>query len=161
MILDVGCGRRKHVGSIGIDYNRDSDADVIADAEHLPFKDAAFSKVVSVVVLEHLPNPLNCLKEQYRVLKENGKIELVTDNALYVGTVLDFRGQRHDDYRDHYMIFYPKNIVRLMHLAGFKSPQVSFVSKSKFIILVELLIKLRILRNECRYKRFKVKAVKM
>ena len=70
--MDVGCGKNKH-GDIGIDYSRDSDADIIADAEHLPFKNEVFAKVVSVTVLEHSPNPLNFLKEQYRVLKKVDK----------------------------------------------------------------------------------------
>jgi ubiquinone/menaquinone biosynthesis C-methylase UbiE len=78
--LDVGCGKHKR-GDIGIDYSRNSDADVIADAEHLPFKDEAFTETMSTVVLEHSPNPLSFLMEQNRILKQNGRIELVTDNA--------------------------------------------------------------------------------
>ena len=95
LTLDVGCGRRKRA-SIGIDFSRDSDADVIADAHHLPFKAGIFDKVISVTVLEHSPNPLLFLEEQYRILKPGGKIVLVTDNApFYRWSILRFRGIKH------------------------------------------------------------------
>jgi SAM-dependent methyltransferase len=79
-ILDVGCGKNKR-GDIGIDYSRDSEADVIADAHFLPFIDGVFDGGVSNHVIEHSPNPLTFLREQYRILKNNGKLTLVTDNA--------------------------------------------------------------------------------
>jgi len=55
--LDVGCGKVKR-GDIGIDYSKDSDADITADSHHLPFRDEGFGSVSSTVVLEHSPNPL-------------------------------------------------------------------------------------------------------
>lgn len=120
LVLDVGCGKRK-LGDIGIDYSRDSEADIIADAHYLPFKDECFDKVISITVLEHSPNPLNFLKEQYRVLKKGGEIEVVTDNAQYYRwSVLKLFGVKHENYHeDHYMIFFPKNVVRLLRSAGF------------------------------------------
>jgi hypothetical protein len=42
--LDVGCGKHKR-GDIGIDYSRDSEADIIADACYLPFKDEVFERL--------------------------------------------------------------------------------------------------------------------
>jgi SAM-dependent methyltransferase len=161
--LDVGCGKRT-CGDIGIDYNRNSDADVIADAEHLPFKDEAFTETMSTVVLEHSPNPLNFLMEQHRTLKQNGRIELVTDNAqCFRWSVLKFRGQKHEDYHtDHYMIFYPENVARLMRLAGFNNIVTEYVSKEKFKMGVPfaLLVKVGLFRKECMYKRFRAIARK-
>jgi predicted SAM-dependent methyltransferase len=113
-ILDVGCGKNKR-GDVGIDYSRDSEADVIADACFLPFIDGVFDGVVNNHVIEHSPNSLAFLREQYRILKNNAKLTLVTDNAQYFRfSVLSFKlyGTRHEDYPDHCMIFYPKNIVK-------------------------------------------------
>ncbi len=120
LTLDVGCGRNKR-GDIGVDYSKDSNADIIADACYLPFKDETFDKVISTVVLEHSPNPLNFLKEQYRVLKRGGEVEVTTDNAQYYRwSVMKLFGIRHEDYHaDHYMIFFPKNVIRLLRLANF------------------------------------------
>jgi len=82
LTLDVGCGFNKK-GDIGIDYSKNSDADLICDAHFLPFKESIFSEVRSEVVLEHSPNPLDFIKEQYRILSPGGKIVLITDNAQF------------------------------------------------------------------------------
>jgi len=165
-ILDVGCGKHKR-GNIGIDYCKDSEADVIADAHYLPFKDEVFDKVVSTVVLEHSPNPLNFLKEQYRVLKKGGKVELTTDNAQYFSWSVMVPGRggiRHENYHeDHFMIFYPKNVMRLMKLAGFKVESAYLVGrpiKTKADPIVKILIACKIWRKECLYYRFKIVARK-
>jgi SAM-dependent methyltransferase len=162
LCLDVGCGKNKR-GDIGVDYSRDSDADIIADAECLPFKDGAFAKVVSVTVLEHSPNPLNFLKEQYRVLKKGGQVEVTTDNAQYFRwSIMNFRGVRHEDYcADHYMIFYPKNVSRLLHLVGFKVTSAHFIRDNKKMDrIVGFITRFRILRKDCQYHRFKISARK-
>ena len=44
-ILDVGCGINKLNGSIGVDRNPSSRADVLCDLDHLPypFRDSSFA----------------------------------------------------------------------------------------------------------------------
>lgn len=164
MILDVGCGKHKR-GDVGIDYSRNSEADVIADAHYLPFKDRVFNKVISAVVFEHSPNPLNFLEEQYRVLKKEGKIELETDNAqYYLWSVMGARGMKHENcHEDHYMIFYPKNVMRLMKLAGFKVNSFQYIKpwKRKLDFFAKLLVKLGVWRKDCLYPRFKIKGAHM
>lgn len=122
-----------------------------------------FDKVVSIVVLEHSPNPLNFIKEQFRVLKDKGITELTTDNAQYYRwSVLAFRGQQHASLeRDHYMIFYPKNVTRLMKLVGFQIICFRYIAnKKKMDLMIRLLVKLGLLRNECLYYRFQIKGEK-
>lgn len=70
--LDVGCGSRKLLGSIGIDISRKTDADVLADAQHLPYRDETFDLVQCHCVLEHLANPKEATAEVRRVLKIGG-----------------------------------------------------------------------------------------
>lgn len=72
--LDVGCGNHKE-GNVGIDINKNSEADVIADCHFLPFRDRIYSEVVSNHTLEHFTDPRKALQEQYRVLKRNGKLK--------------------------------------------------------------------------------------
>jgi len=77
--------------------------------------------------------------------------------------VLKFRGCAHEDYHaDHYMIFYPKNVARLMRLARFSNIVTEYVSREKFKMGVPfaLVVKLGLLRKECMYKRFRVIARK-
>jgi ubiquinone/menaquinone biosynthesis C-methylase UbiE len=163
--LDVGCGKNKR-GDIGVDYSKASDADVIADSQFLPFRDGAFDSVTSFVVLEHSPNPLIFLKEQYRVLEPNGKVTVVTDNAQFFRwsvLSLSLHGIRHENYhKDHYMIFFPENVKRLMRLAGFRVDSFAYISKKgKAESLAKFLVKLGLLRSDCVYWRFKTEGQKL
>ncbi len=86
-LLDVGCGRcpyrrtffasaRKYIGT---DYLSDrSHPDVISSALQIPFVANAFDTVVSTEVLEHVPNPLQAMREMRRVLKPGGFLILST-----------------------------------------------------------------------------------
>ncbi|NIO22955.1 MAG: methyltransferase type 11, partial [Candidatus Aenigmarchaeota archaeon] len=53
-VLDVGCGKKKHPGSIGIDIRPDSDADKVCDFDKgIPYPDNSFDKVILHHSLEH------------------------------------------------------------------------------------------------------------
>src|SRR5688500_3058442 len=75
-ILDVGCGVNKYEGAIGVDYNADTDADVIHDLGQFPypFADNEFDKIVSFHVIEHVPDVLKLITELYRITKPGGRI---------------------------------------------------------------------------------------
>jgi ubiquinone/menaquinone biosynthesis C-methylase UbiE len=84
-VLDLGCGPRDQAVPVtysryqyvGIDYSNEQ-ADFLADAHAIPFKDNVFDCVLSYAVLEHLHNPFVAIREIERVLKPGG---------IYVGTV--------------------------------------------------------------------------
>ena len=83
LILDDGCGGciaknfiAENARYIGIDINSER-ADIISDARKLPFKDGVFDKVVSIVVMQHIPDDLICLQEMNRVLRRRGGLLLV------------------------------------------------------------------------------------
>lgn len=82
MILNLGCGNDLY-GDIRCDIVKTTTVNVVSDAEHLPFRDEIFDKVYSRCVFEHMPNAHSALKEQLRVLKMGGAMELITDNAGY------------------------------------------------------------------------------
>lgn len=86
-ILDAGCGtglilRNLPTNSIAIDINLWAlkkakkyapSADVVlADIEHLPFKNNTFSLIVCTQILEHLNNPKNIIKNISNILKDDG-----------------------------------------------------------------------------------------
>ncbi|PIN84926.1 MAG: hypothetical protein COV47_04880 [Candidatus Diapherotrites archaeon CG11_big_fil_rev_8_21_14_0_20_37_9] len=71
-ILDIACGMRKLNGAIGIDYDSKSNADIIADATKLPFKNNEFDTVFCLNFLEHTFKFDEVLTEIHRVLKPNG-----------------------------------------------------------------------------------------
>jgi SAM-dependent methyltransferase len=78
-VLDIGCGDKpyyKHFGNmcdmwLGLDM-RNRCADVLGDAQSLPFKSSSFDVCISVQVLEHVPEPMLLFSESFRVLKPGG-----------------------------------------------------------------------------------------
>lgn len=79
-ILDVGCGRNKYPGSIGIDRNSQTAADVLCDIDRLPFplRDSSFDWVRAVHVIEHVSDVIRTVEEFHRVLRPGGHVLIVT-----------------------------------------------------------------------------------
>jgi SAM-dependent methyltransferase len=88
-LLDAGAGEGRfkfffaHMAYVGIDFGQGDNSwdysrlDVIGKLEDLPFPDSSFDHVLSVVVLEHTPQPGRVIEEFYRVLKPGGMVHLV------------------------------------------------------------------------------------
>jgi SAM-dependent methyltransferase len=77
-ILDLGCGKNKSSGSIGVDISVDSKADVVCDLNHypFPFKSDTFDKVVSKQVFEHLDDVEKLMKEIHRIAKHKARVSV-------------------------------------------------------------------------------------
>ena len=88
MTLDLGCGRNKRPGTVGVDSNRETAADVIADIDRgsLPFRDGAFDRVLLVHGLEAADHARRMLREVWRVLREamrtSGMSVLLTSHEM-------------------------------------------------------------------------------
>ena len=85
LTLDVGCGLRPYEKTffsgascyLGTDYlSERSRPDVICSALQIPFAENSFDTVVSTEVLEHVPDPLQMLREIHTVLKPGGHLVL-------------------------------------------------------------------------------------
>jgi SAM-dependent methyltransferase len=79
-VLELGCGRTKTPGALGVDSSPDATAaDLIADLNFpLPFADNAFDEVRAVHVIEHLKDVMRAMEEMHRVARPGGTIYLVT-----------------------------------------------------------------------------------
>lgn len=75
-ILDLGCGKRKHEGAVGIDCEKSSSADIIHDLNKFPypFKDNTFDLIYCSDILEHLNDVIKVIQELYRISKPGAKI---------------------------------------------------------------------------------------
>jgi len=79
-ILDVGCGINKRPGSIGLDRNPNTRADVLADLDHFPypFRDSSFDGLQAVHVIEHVADVLRAMEEFHRLVRHGGEVYIVT-----------------------------------------------------------------------------------
>ncbi len=80
-IADAGFGRR--VVSLDIDpamLSRGGAASVVADAEHLPFRERSLDALIASAVLEHLPDPAGALAGMARAVRRDGFVLLCVPN---------------------------------------------------------------------------------
>jgi SAM-dependent methyltransferase len=77
-VLDLGCGRDKLPGAVGMDSNPASLADVIHDIDVFPwpFADNTFAKVRAQDVLEHVDDFFRVMEELHRVCRDGALIEV-------------------------------------------------------------------------------------
>ena len=126
--LNIGCGDSIY-GTNRLDVMRDSKATELGLASQLPYKDNSFDYIYAENILEHQSNPKEFLIECKRVLKKEGFLSIITDNAGYRGYFpLLYKFQdRHGIYSNpktdkdkHYMIFTMSHVVNLIKESGFK-----------------------------------------
>lgn len=74
--LDIGCGKFKKEGYIGIDILPYKGVDLVLDVEEepLPCGDGTVDEIYCSHLIEHLFKPLEFFKEMKRVLKKGGEI---------------------------------------------------------------------------------------
>lgn len=73
LVVDLGCGRNKLVGAIGVDFLNLPGVDYVADLNQpLPFQDESFEVVYANQVFEHIPNLIGLIAECHRILRSDG-----------------------------------------------------------------------------------------
>lgn len=79
--VDIGCGKNKRQGFIGIDIDPNSDADIICSALDLLLEDSSVDEINCSHLVEHFtPKQAQVFfNEIYRVLKKNGTANLKID----------------------------------------------------------------------------------
>ena len=72
-VINLGCGRNKLAGAVGVDFLEFPGIDVVADLnQRLPFDDESFDVVHSNQVFEHVHNLLGLMAECHRLLRPGG-----------------------------------------------------------------------------------------
>lgn len=93
MKLDLGCGRDKKPGFIGVDVSPDCAADIVHDltVAPWPFADGSVDEVHCAQFFEHLDGRqrIAFMEELYRILRPGGVATLITPYWTSVGAVQD------------------------------------------------------------------------
>jgi SAM-dependent methyltransferase len=139
-LLEVGAGRAgfvrvaldrgwtvcaTEVSVSGLDELRLTRAEVFAgDVSQAHYPSAAFDLVVSLEVVEHLPNPLDHLREFHRVTRPSGLLLLTTPNlAGLSGRLLGTRWRVVTP--EHVGYFSPRTLRWALGRAGYRDARVS------------------------------------
>jgi len=139
-ILDIGCGEgallhKLEYFGIGVDLNisrlmlaKEKELDVLmADGTNLPFQDEQFNTVVSMEVLEHVPDMALMMKDVHRVLMPGGTWVVSVPSVTLRSKYEMWREKRpyYCDENEHYREFSPVSPHgfehRFMLLSEFKA----------------------------------------
>lgn len=90
-ILDLGCGKKKRDGAIGVDYSDQHNADIIHDLNVFPypFESDSIDQVYLDNVLEHLDKPIRVMEEVHRITKEGGIVKVIVPYFRSVWAYID------------------------------------------------------------------------
>jgi SAM-dependent methyltransferase len=92
--IDVGSGNtRQFEGIVTVDLMPYPNVDVVSDADRLPFASQSVDVVVSIAVLEHVPDPRRAIAELIRVMKPGGRA------FIFVPFMQGFHAAPHDYQR--------------------------------------------------------------
>ena len=77
-LLDIGCGRDKLPGAVGMDALPLANVDVVHDLDRFPwpFADDTFERVRAQDVLEHVQDFIGCMNEIHRVCRNAALVEV-------------------------------------------------------------------------------------
>jgi predicted SAM-dependent methyltransferase len=78
-VLDLGCGKKKRTGSIGVDHSNRHNADIIHDLNLFPypFESDSIDQVYLDNILEHLDKPMRVMEEVHRITKSGGAVKVI------------------------------------------------------------------------------------
>lgn len=78
--LDIGCGRNKLEGSVGLDVVPLDGVDVVHDLNCFPypFPENTFDYVRVIHVIEHLQSIIKTMAEIHRIAKPDAEVDIVT-----------------------------------------------------------------------------------
>lgn len=81
--LDIGCGKYKQDGAIGIDHSDLPEIDIKHDLNIFPWplKESSFSEIHCYHVLEHVQDVVRFMQEIYRVSEDGAKVYIKVPHA--------------------------------------------------------------------------------
>lgn len=83
--VDIGCGAKKHPGTVGLDIVEAPGVDHVLDftTERLPFDDDSVSLVFSSHCVEHIADPSHLFRELTRIAAHGARLEIWNPYAFH------------------------------------------------------------------------------
>jgi len=123
-VINLGCGKTKIPGSIGMDrVNILGYVDIVHDLNKFPYPQTKNSvdEVHMYHVLEHLDKPIKVIEEIHRILKNGGKLYIRVPHFSSMGSFTDITHVRPFGYfsfdcfqEDSYHNFYTKARFKIL-----------------------------------------------
>lgn len=154
MKLNLGGGNSKRENYINIDIYPFENVDVLHDIEKtLPFEDNVFEHIYSSHVLEHCStlSISSILKECYRVLQNNGTIEIIVPCLEHaMKSFLEASENDRWGYRIEYIFGGQSHqIGQQLHKTGFTASRLKFLCEQAGFIVDELYSKPNNIKMVC------------
>jgi SAM-dependent methyltransferase len=124
IVLDLGCGRKKHQGAIGTDNVKMTGIDMVVDLERgFPFMNDSIDSIIMHHSLEHMKNFMYVVSEVHRVLRKGGKADIrvpycMSFNAFDPMHKIFFTEQTFDYYfsKNSQFNYYRDNDMKIMFI---------------------------------------------
>ncbi|MFA4903601.1 MAG: hypothetical protein WC600_12770 [Desulfobaccales bacterium] len=115
-ILDLGCGNKKQPGTVGIDLNPLTDADIIHDLNSVPypFEDSLFDEIIADNIIEHLDNVILVMEELARISKVGASIKIIVPYFRSKWAYID-PTHRHFFTAESFAYFEEENIISKLY----------------------------------------------
>lgn len=96
-IADIGCGRDKYPGAVGIDVVAHPGVDIVHNLDSVPWPvdDSSFDLVLCNHLVEHVDDFVATIREFHRILKPGGYLITRTPHYSHVDSYVDPTHRRH------------------------------------------------------------------
>jgi len=100
-VLDLGCGREKVHGSIGVDYINHPSVDVVHDLDRspYPFENDTFDAIYMNHCIEHMIDPRKTLEECMRIARPGCAVFIMMPHFTCASSYGDVTHRRYFSYR--------------------------------------------------------------
>lgn len=152
MRLEVGVGQIESDCDVTVDLKPKSKAQILANAEALPFRTKVFDEIKFFEVLEHIRNPLIALSDINRCLNSEGMIRLCIPNVFYLWAVIRWIFRTNVSvHHEHIWGWRISELRNLLRDTGFTIERVMFINHKNALHLTTRLRFLPILNQlTCR-----------
>ncbi len=130
--LNLGCGKDIRKDYINVDYYKHPAIDVVHDLNIFPypFEENKFDEILLLDILEHLDDSQKCIRELWRISKNNCRIKITVPHYASVNAWGDMTHKRS----------FSQNSMKHFDINAKDGKSLEFYQKEKFNVDIKLII---------------------